>query len=149
MQKPAPQTKARVVFNMARIVGVELDDNWKLDFALTRIRGIGWKTSQKILSDLGFPPKKKVGELTGEELAKISSALDNFVIEGDLARLVRENITRLKQIGSYRGLRHSRSLPVRGQRTRRNARTKRGKRKTVGAFRKEALAKMQQAKSGS
>jgi len=132
---------------MARIVGVELNDNWKLDFALTRIRGVGWKISHKVLSDLGLPFKKKVGDLTSEELAKIASSLENFVIEGDLARAVRENISRLKQIGSYRGLRHSHLLPVRGQRTRRNARTKRGKRKTVGAFRKEMLAKMQKDKA--
>lgn len=134
---------------MARIVGIELNDNWKLDFALTRIKGVGWKTSQKIISDLNLIPKKKIGELTSDELARISSALEGLVIEGDLIRTVRENISRLKQIGSYRGLRHSRSLPVRGQRTRSNARTKRGKRKTVGAFRKEALAKMQQAKSSN
>ncbi len=132
---------------MARIVGVELNDNWKLDFALTRIKGIGWNTSWKILSELGIPFKKLVGDLTSEELNKISSKLENFTIEGDLVRKVKEDITRLKQIGSYRGMRHSRLLPVRGQRTRHNARTKRGKRKTVGAFRKEMLAKMQKDKA--
>jgi small subunit ribosomal protein S13 len=91
----------------------------------------------------GLPPEKRVRELTPADIAKITEAIEKFPIEGDLVRQVRSNVTRLQQIGSYRGLRHSRNLPARGQRTRHNARTKRGKRKTIGAFKKEALAKTQ------
>lgn len=127
---------------MARIAGVELNDNWKIDFALTRIKGLGWPLSVKLISDLGLDSKKRIKDLTSEEIAKISAKLDEMPVEGELARLVKGNIARLQAIGSYRGLRHSRGLPVRGQRTRTNARTKRGKRKTVGAFKKEVLSKM-------
>lgn len=126
---------------MARIAGIDLTDNWKLDFALTRIRGIGWPTSKKILADLKLSQTKRVSDLTGEEINLISSKLEEFTLEGDLGTKVRGDITRLKQTGSYRGTRHAKALPVRGQRTRRNARTKRGKRKTVGSFKKEVLSK--------
>lgn len=128
---------------MARIAGVDLQDSWRIDYALTRIRGIGWPLSKKILMDLKIPSEKRLSEITGEELTKISSKLEDYVIEGDLVRKVKADITRLVTIGSYRGGRHSRNLPVRGQRTRTNARTKRGKRKTIGAFKKEILNKMQ------
>lgn len=124
---------------MARISGIELADNWKIDFALTKIKGIGWALSEKILSSLKIDPTKRVSELSGEELSKITGKLEEYPTEGELARLVRGNIARLQTIGAYRGIRHSKSLPVRGQRTRTNARTKRGKRKTVGAFKKEIL----------
>jgi small subunit ribosomal protein S13 len=134
---------------MARIAGVELDDQWKIGFALTRIKGIGWPTSRKILRDLGIGLTKKISDLDAGELVKITSEVEKGVIEGDLVRSVHSNIQRLKAIGSYRGIRHSRNLPVRGQRTRRNARTKRGKRKTVGAFKKEMLIKQAQANKGS
>ena len=128
---------------MARISGVELQDNWKLDYALTRIKGIGWTLSRGIVESLSLDPKKKLSELSLDELSKIAAKLEENVVEGELIRQVKSNIQRVRTIGSYRGLRHARSLPVRGQRTRRNARTKRGKRKTVGAFKKEMLAKMQ------
>ncbi len=131
---------------MARIAGVDLQDNWRIDYALTRIRGIGWPLSKKILADLKILPEKRFSEITPEELTKISSKLEDYVIEGDLARKVKADIARLITIGSYRGGRHSRNLPVRGQRTRTNARTKRGKRKTVGAFKKEILNKMEAGK---
>lgn len=126
---------------MARISGIELQDNWKVGFALTRIKGIGWTLSRKILAGLKIDIKKRVSDLLPEELAKIAAEVEAYPIEGELARIVRGNITRLRQIGTYRGLRHARGLPSRGQRTKTNARTKRGKRKTVGAFKKEALAK--------
>ena len=129
---------------MARISGVELKDNWKLDFALTRIRGIGWTTSKKIMTDLKLAKTNRVSDLTSEEINSIATKIEEFVTEGELASKTRNDISRLKQILSYKGVRHTRGLPVRGQRTRRNARTKRGKRKTVGAFRKEALVKTQQ-----
>jgi small subunit ribosomal protein S13 len=125
---------------MSRISGVELADNWKVDYALTRIKGIGWSLSRKIVAKVGIPQAKRISDLEAPELAKINSELDNYLLEGDLVRAVRANIARLVAIGSYRGMRHHHNLPVRGQRTRTNARTKRGKKKTVGAFKKEALS---------
>ena len=130
---------------MARITGIELNDNWKIDYALTRIKGIGWPTSKKILALLKFDLTKRIKDLSAEELNTITTKLEEFPTEGDLARRVKGNITRLQAIGSYRGLRHSKGLPPRGQRTKTNARTKRGKRKTVGAFKKEALTKQASA----
>src|SRR3990170_8148672 len=126
---------------MARISGVGLQDNWKIGFALTKIKGLGWSLSKKVLQNLKIEVNKKVKDLPSEEVSNIASEIEKFVIEGDLIRQVKANIQRLKTIGSYRGIRHTRGLPTRGQKTRRNARTKRGKRKTVGAFKKEALAK--------
>jgi len=132
---------------MARIVGIELNDNWKLDYALTNIKGIGWPLSQKILKSVNIEPSKRVKELSSDEINQIAAQVEKFPVEGDLVRQVRQNISRLKATGSYRGVRHNQGLPARGQRTRRNARTKRGKRRTVGAFKKEAIAKMQTQKS--
>jgi len=132
---------------MARIAGIELQDNSKVVYALTKIKGIGWSLSEKILKTIKIDSSKRVSDLSSEEIAAIASMLEKYPTEGDLIRGVRGNITRLQNIGSYRGIRHSRGLPSRGQRTRSNARTKRGKRKTVGAFKKEALAKMQQTKT--
>lgn len=131
---------------MTRIAGIDLQENWKVDFALTKIKGLGWALSKKVLNDAKIDSKKRVSELTGDEVSKITNELEKYKIEGDLLRSVRENIQRLQIIGSYRGLRHTKGLPVRGQRTRTNARTKRGKRKTVGAFKKEILSKMTVAK---
>jgi len=125
-----------------RISGVELQDNWKVDYALTKIKGIGWSLSGEVLNALKIENTKRVSELTTKEVSKIASKMEEYPIEGDLTRQVRENLQRLKQTGTYRGVRHTRALPVRGQRTKTNARTKRGKRKTVGAFKKEALVKM-------
>lgn len=129
---------------MARITGVELQDKWKVDYALTNIKGIGWSLSKKILKALDIDETKRVSDLTSEEISKIAGKIDEYPTEGELARQARNNVSRLKTISSYKGIRHSQGLPVRGQRTRSNARTKRGKRRTVGAFRKEALVKMQQ-----
>ena len=126
---------------MIRIAGIDLQENWKVDYALTNLRGLGWTLSKKVLKDCGIDATKRVSGLTSDEVAKISTELEKYKIEGDLVREVRENIQRLQVIGSYRGIRHNRALPVRGQRTRTNARTKRGKRKTIGAFKKEVLAK--------
>jgi small subunit ribosomal protein S13 len=132
---------------MARIAGIDLQDNWKVDFALTKIKGLGWPLSKKIMTDAKIDSKKRISDLTADEVNKIGIELEKYEIEGDLFRSVRGNIQRLQVIGSYRGLRHSRNLPVRGQRTRTNARTKRGKRKTVGAFKKEVLSKIAVAKT--
>ncbi len=131
---------------MARISGIELKDNWRIDYALTRIKGIGWAVSEKLLESIKFDPTRRIKDLSIDELNKISGKIEEFPTEGDLLRRVKANITRLQAIGSYRGVRHTKGLPVRGQRTKTNARTKRGKRKTVGAFKKEALAKTAVAK---
>lgn len=126
---------------MVHIVGVDLQDNLRVDYALTKIKGIGWYLAKTVLTSLGIDQTKRISDLTPEEITKIAAKLDEYPIEGELTRVVKGNIQRLKTIASYRGVRHSRSLPVRGQRTRTNARTKRGKRKTIGAFKKEALTK--------
>ena len=132
---------------MARIAGIELQDNWKVDYALTKIKGIGWSLSKNILNSLKVDDSKRMGDLSKEEITKIAGKIGEHPTEGELVRQLKTNIARLTAIGSYRGVRHTRGLPSRGQRTRSNARTKRGRRKTVGAFRKEALAKMQQQKT--
>ena len=126
---------------MARIAGIDLQDNLRIVFALTKIKGIGWSLSKKILKDLKIDESKRISELSSNELTKTAAKVEEFTIEGELARNVRSNISRLREIGTYRGIRHTRGLPTRGQRTRTNARIKRGKRKTVGAFKKEMLAR--------
>lgn len=131
---------------MARISGIDLNDNWRLIYALTQIKGIGWSRSEEILNELGIKDSTRVSDLSAEAITQLNKKIDSYLIEGDLQRRVREDIQRLKVIGTYRGMRHNQGLPVRGQRTKSNARTKRGSRKTVGAFRKEALAKQQQGK---
>lgn len=128
---------------MARIAGIELQDNWKVDYALTHIKGIGWSLSKKILDVLGVDATKRVSGLSTEEITKITSKISEYSTEGELVRQVKANISRLRTTGTYRGMRHTKGLPVRGQRTRSNARTKRGKRKTIGAFKKEALVRTQ------
>ena len=110
---------------MTRISGIDLQDNWKVDFALTKIKGLGWPLSKKIMKDAKIDSKKRVSELTTDEVSKIGVELEKYQIEGDLFRSVRENIQRLQVIGSFRGSRHTKGLPARGQRTRTNARTKR------------------------
>jgi len=131
---------------MARIAGVELSDKLRIDYALTRLKGIGWVRSREVLEVVGIPGNTRLSQITTDQIAALTAALEKQPVEGDLVRLIRENIQRLKDIGSYRGIRHNRGLPVRGQRTKSNARTKRGKRKTVGAFKKEMLAKIETAK---
>lgn len=130
---------------MVRIVGVNLPDNKRIEYALTLIYGVGFNNVKKILEEANINRNKKVKELKEEEVKKIQRLLETkYKVEGDLKEEVVENIKRLKAIGSYRGLRHSKNLPVRGQRTKSNARTKKGKRKTVGALKKEDAAKVQQ-----
>ncbi len=116
---------------MARIAGVDIPRDKRLEIALTYIYGIGRSTAREILEKTGIE-NKRVHELTAEEIAKLRDVIDrNYVVEGDLRREVQMNIKRLIEIGSYRGRRHRMNLPVHGQRTRTNARTKRGPRKTV------------------
>jgi small subunit ribosomal protein S13 len=119
---------------MARVAGVDLPKNKRLDIALRYVYGIGPVISGEIIKELFLDPAKRVKDLTEEEVSKINNLImKNLKVEGDLRREIQSNIKRLIEIGSYRGLRHRRNLPVRGQRTKTNARTRRGKKKTVGA----------------
>lgn len=125
-----------------RISGVNLPDEKRVDIALTYLYGIGRSNVGNVLKKAGIDAAKRVKELVEEEQKRIQKALEEYKVEGDLRAEVMGNIKRLKEIGNYRGTRHSRNLPVRGQRTRSNARTKRGKRVTIGAIKKEVAAKM-------
>lgn len=127
---------------MARISGVNIPDAKRVEIALTYIFGIGLTTSHKILEVTGVSPDTRVKDLTEAEISKLREYIDkNYHVEGDLQREISLNIKRLKEINSYRGLRHKANLPVRGQRTKTNARTKRGKKVTMGSGRKKSAAK--------
>ncbi len=127
---------------MARIAGIDLPDKKRIDYALTKIYGIGWGSVATILASAKVEASKRTDQLTEEENGRLQKVVDTLTIEGDLRREVQENIKRLKEIGTYRGMRHARNLPSRGQRTRSNARTKRGKRVTIGAIKKDMAGKM-------
>jgi small subunit ribosomal protein S13 len=122
---------------MARIAGVDIPNNKKVEFSVRYIYGIGPTNALEILEKANVELGTRVKDLTEEQLAKLQKAIETFTVEGDLRREVVQNIKRLEEAGAYRGLRHRHSLPVRGQRTRSNARTKRGKRQTVGSIKKE------------
>ena len=123
---------------MARIAGVDLPREKRVDVALTYIYGIGKTSAREIIEKTGIDPATRVKDLTEEEVGKITEVIEKeYKVEGDLRREVTMNIKRLIEIGSYRGLRHRRGLPTRGQRTRTNARTRKGPRKTVGVQRKK------------
>ena len=126
---------------MARIAGVDLPENKRVDIGLTYIFGIGRSNVVSVLKDAGVDAAKRVKDLTEEETSKLQKGVEKFKVEGDLRQEIEGNIKRLEEIGSYRGLRHKKGLPARGQRTKSNARTKRGKRKTIGAIKKEMTAK--------
>jgi len=131
--------------NMARIAGIDLPDLKRIDIALTSIYGIGRSNVVSLLKTAAVEGAKRVKDLSEEDVNRIQKTIDKeFKVEGDLKSEISDNIKRLKEIGSYRGLRHIKNLPSRGQRTRSNARTKRGKRQTVGALRKETRAKLTQ-----
>ena len=122
---------------MARLVGVDLPRNKRIEIALTYIYGIGLTTSKKIMADTGINPDTRSDDLTEEELVKLRDYIQNNLhVEGDLRRDVQQNVKRLMEIGCYRGLRHRRGLPVRGQRTHTNARTRKGPRKQIGGKKK-------------
>ena len=122
---------------MARIAGVDLPNNKRVEVALTYIYGIGRTTAKKIVDKSGVDPDTRVAKLTDDEIAELRGIIEtNYKIEGDLRTEVSMNIKRLIDIGSYRGLRHRRGLPLRGQRTRTNARTRKGKKKTVAGKKK-------------
>lgn len=127
---------------MARISGVNIPDAKRVEVALTYIYGIGPAISKNILTATGISPDTRVKNLTEAETSNLRDFIDkNVEVEGDLQRLVAMNIKRLKEINAYRGLRHKANLPVRGQRTKTNARTKRGKKITMGSGRKKSAAK--------
>lgn len=128
-----------------RVAGVNLPDNKRIDIALTYIYGIGRSNVLPVLEVAGVDPTTRTHALTEDEVKKITRALDTYRIEGDLRADIASNVRRLKDTGSYRGKRHTVGLPSRGQRTRSNARTKRGKRMTIGAVKKEVMAKMEAA----
>lgn len=124
-----------------RIVGVDIPDYKRIEAALPYLYGIGRSNVHKILSQANVDGNKRTKDLSEEEVNRIQKALETYATEGELRRLVQQNIARLKEIGSYRGSRHLKNLPARGQRTKTNARTKRGKRVTIGTVRKEVTAK--------
>jgi small subunit ribosomal protein S13 len=128
-----------------RIAGVNIPDEKRIDIALGYIYGIGRKNALDVLEKAQIDLAKRTKTLTEEEVKRITQALDKYKIEGDLKADIAANIRRLKESGAYRGVRHTRGLPARGQRTRSNARTKRGKRVTIGAIKKEVMAKMETA----
>ena len=123
---------------MARIVGVDIPNDKQLAYSLTYIYGIGISTSKKILSAVGIDPTIRVKDLSEEQLSLIRSEISKYKVEGELKKEVALNIKRLTEIGCYRGIRHKKGLPVRGQRTKTNARTRKGKRKTI-ANKKQAV----------
>lgn len=125
-----------------RIAGINIPDEKRVDIALTYLYGIGRSNVYDVLKKAEVDPAKRLKVLSEEELKKIQKILEEYKLEGDLRTEIAGNIKRLKEISSYRGTRHIRNLPVRGQRTRSNARTKRGKRVTIGAINKEVAQKM-------
>lgn len=125
-----------------RIAGFTIPDEKRVDIALTYLYGVGRSNVYDVLKKANVNPAKRVKELLEEEQKRIQKVLEEYKIEGDLRVEVSNNIKRLKETGTYRGTRHAKNLPVRGQRTRSNARTKRGKRVTIGAIKKEVAVKM-------
>src|SRR3989338_7221784 len=127
-----------------RVAGIDIPDHLRLEVGLQAIYGIGRSNIQSLLTQTQINPDKRGKELTDEEISRIQKVLDTMLSGGELRRQIAQNISRLKNINSYRGLRHKHNLPVHGQRTKTNARTKRGKRMTVGAFKKKEMAKQEQ-----
>jgi len=127
---------------MPRIAGIDIPVQKKTNIALTYLFGVGRGNVQQILDEAHVDGDKRARDLSVDEVARLQRAVDKVNTEGNLRRVIRENIERIKRITSYRGTRHMRGLPVRGQRTRTNARTRKGKRKTVGALTKEAAEKL-------
>jgi small subunit ribosomal protein S13 len=131
---------------MARLVGVNLPDDKRIEYALTRIYGVSWFRAGMVLKEASINPDTRVKELSEEDVKKLQTIIEkNFKVEGDLKEEINNNIKRLREIGAYRGIRHLRGLPARGQRTKSNARTRRGKRRTVGALKKEDMLRLQAA----
>jgi len=134
---------------MARISGVDLPNEKRLDIALTYIYGIGRSNVASVLEKAGLDGARRAKTLTDDEVSKLTKILDKeFMVEGNLRRVIGDHIKRLAEIKTYRGVRHVKRLPSRGQRTRSNARTRRGKRMTVGALKKEDRVKLETTKAG-
>jgi len=134
-----PYIQWRCNTHMARIAGVDLPREKRVEIGLTYIFGIGLKTSQKILTDTEISPDTRIKDLTEQEVSKLRDYIEhNVKVEGDLRREVSLNIKRLVEIGSYRGVRHRRGLPVRGQKTKTNARTRKGPKRTIAGKKKAA-----------
>lgn len=131
---------------MPRIAGVDIPAQKKTWISLTYVYGVGRSNVQQLLEEARVDGNKRAKDLTGDEINRIQKVLEHMNVEGTLRRMIRDNVERLKRIGSYRGSRHVAGLPSRGQRTRVNARTRRGKRRTVGAMSKEMAAKLEAAK---
>jgi len=129
-----------------RIAGINLPDEKRVDIGLSYLFGVGRNNVVKILKNAEVDASKRVKALTEDEQKRIQKVLETYKLEGDLRVEIQGNIKRLREIGSYRGSRHSKQLPSRGQRTKSNARTKRGKRVTIGAIKKEEAAKIVAAK---
>lgn len=129
--------------NMTRLIGINLPDDKRIEYALTLIYGIGPNRAKLILKECGIELSTRVKDMNDDDVKKLQDFIEKtYKVEGDLKEEINANIKRYREIGSYRGIRHSRGLPVNGQRTKSNARTKRGKRKTVGALKKEDAAKV-------
>lgn len=126
---------------MARIAGVNLPNEKRIEIALTYVYGIGRSASKEIIGQTGISPDRRAKDLTEDDLQKLRGAMESKTVEGDLRRERTMSIKRLQDIQTYRGVRHTKKLPLRGQRTKTNARTKRGKRVTVGSGRSKAAAK--------
>ena len=127
---------------MTRISGIELPSEKRIEASLPYIYGVGPTLAKKIIKDCNLDADKRTKNLSEDEINKLQKELEKYKTEGDLRREIQSNIKRLQEIGTYRGSRHSKNLPARGQRTRVNARTKRGKRVTIGTSRKEVVTKM-------
>jgi len=123
---------------MARLVGIDLPNNKRIEIALTHVYGVGRSRSNEILKKTGISPDTKVKDLTEDDIIKLRDQINSFTVEGDLKREINLNIKRLMEISCYRGVRHRKGLPLRGQRTKTNARTKRGGKRTV-ANKKKAV----------
>lgn len=128
-----------------RVAGINLPDEKRVDIALTYLYGIGRSNVLKVLENAQVDASVRVKALSEDEQKRLTKTLETYKVEGDLRAEVGGNIKRLKEAGTYRGMRHNKGLPSRGQRTRSNARTKRGKRVTIGAIKKEVAAKMEAA----
>ncbi len=132
-----------------RILGVEIPDNERAEIGLTRFFGIGRTNVKQVASMAKIDLNTRIKDLSRDDVSVLMKVLESFKIEGDLKKEIRENIDRLKAIKSYRGVRHIVSLPVRGQRTKTNARTRKGKKKTVGSLTKEAWAKIETSQNAA
>jgi small subunit ribosomal protein S13 len=130
-----------------RIAGINLPDEKRVDIALTYLYGIGRSNVTVVLKKADIDGAKRTKSLNENEIKRITKVLEEYKVEGDLRSEILGNIRRMKEIGSYKGTRHNKNLPARGQRTRSNARTKRGKRVTIGAIKKELAAKIESAKA--